>query len=119
MVSFESLSDFPLFYVSFPADFNEESCPSYRATIFISSRELERCNVKSFSIVFGENALSSGFIGCCCTFIYCIGMMHNDACIIACFQQNNLYSIHTEKYQSKIRALETLASGTTKEIEVL
>uniref|UniRef100_A0A2C9WKI9 Kinesin motor domain-containing protein n=1 Tax=Manihot esculenta TaxID=3983 RepID=A0A2C9WKI9_MANES len=32
--------------------------------------------------------------------------------------QNNLYSIHTEKYQSKIRALETLASGTTKEIEI-
>ncbi|KAG8659199.1 hypothetical protein MANES_02G021900v8 [Manihot esculenta] len=33
--------------------------------------------------------------------------------------QNNLYGIHTEKYQSKIRVLETLASGTAVEIEVL
>lgn len=51
--------------------------------------------------------------------IVCIGIMQNNACIVACFQQNNLYGIHTEKYQSKIRVLETLASGTAVEIEVL
>ncbi|KAJ9147925.1 hypothetical protein P3X46_030039 [Hevea brasiliensis] len=33
--------------------------------------------------------------------------------------QNNLYSIRTEKYQSKMRVLETLVSGTAEEIEVL
>ncbi|EEF51194.1 kinesin heavy chain, putative [Ricinus communis] len=33
--------------------------------------------------------------------------------------QNNLYNVRTEKYQSRIRVLETLASGTTDEIEVL
>ncbi|KDP25433.1 hypothetical protein JCGZ_20589 [Jatropha curcas] len=33
--------------------------------------------------------------------------------------QNNLYNVRTEKYQSRIRVLETLASGTTEEIEVL
>ncbi|XP_065858287.1 kinesin-like protein KIN-14J [Euphorbia lathyris] len=33
--------------------------------------------------------------------------------------QNKIYNVRTEKSQSKIRALETLASGTTEEIEVL
>ncbi|WCJ26284.1 Kinesin-like protein KIN-14J [Euphorbia peplus] len=33
--------------------------------------------------------------------------------------QNKIYNVRTEKSQSKIRALETLASGTTGEIEVL
>ncbi|KAJ9173615.1 hypothetical protein P3X46_016732 [Hevea brasiliensis] len=33
--------------------------------------------------------------------------------------QNNLYSVRTEKCQSKIKVLETLASGTTEEIQVL
>uniref|UniRef100_A0A2P2JHT8 Uncharacterized protein MANES_02G021900 n=2 Tax=Rhizophora mucronata TaxID=61149 RepID=A0A2P2JHT8_RHIMU len=33
--------------------------------------------------------------------------------------QNNLFKVRTEKYQSRIRVLETIAAGTTEEIEVL
>lgn len=34
-------------------------------------------------------------------------------------QQNNLYKAREEKYQSRIRVLETLATGTTEENRVI
>lgn len=38
---------------------------------------------------------------------------------VAFLQQNNLYNSREKKYQSRIRALETLVMGTAEENEVL
>jgi hypothetical protein len=45
--------------------------------------------------------------------------MSNKRLCVACLQQSNLYKAREEKYQSKIRVLETIATGTTEEMEVL
>lgn len=45
--------------------------------------------------------------------------MSNKCLYVACLQQSNLYKAREEKYQSKIRVLETIATGTTEEMEVL
>lgn len=38
--------------------------------------------------------------------------------MLFCIQQNNLFKAREEKYQSRIRVLEALASGTNEESEV-
>lgn len=37
---------------------------------------------------------------------------------LSCLQQNNLIKAREEKYQSRVRVLETLASGTIEETQV-
>lgn len=39
-------------------------------------------------------------------------------CVSVYFQQNNLFKSREEKYQSRIRLLETLATGTSEETQV-
>ena len=41
-----------------------------------------------------------------------------DLYVVCCLQQNNLFKAREEKYQSRIRVLEALASGTGEETKV-
>jgi len=50
--------------------------------------------------------------------IYCTLLVHIDDHVVAYLQLNNLYEVHLGKCQSRIKVLETLAAGTTEEIQV-